>query len=136
MRIDEIPVKLAAGESALSGNAAPLLQELADLLRRLLDTGEAGAIDLHSLPFTLADKSWLREQLGRGEVQITLNAGGESRFIETGVPGVWWVEHRNTSGAVIGEFVEVGWVPDMVAAHPDDVKSGLERLSLRLQYPD
>jgi HupH hydrogenase expression protein, C-terminal conserved region len=135
MRIDEIPVKVAGDPPATGGSAPALLQELANMLQLLADTGEGGAIDLQSLLFTPADKSWLRERLGRGEVRITLDAGGESRYDETGIPGIWWVEHRNPNGAVTGEFLEVGRVPEIVPAHPDDVKSGLERLKFLILHP-
>jgi len=133
MPLDAIPVVavppgLRAGE--LSGNAPALLREIAEMVRRLLSEGETSAIDLQALPLTPADLEWLREQLGEGEITVTLNADGESSLDETACPGVWWVAHRNPKGAVVSEFLEVAFVPELVKAHQDDVVIGLEHLEL------
>lgn len=131
MPLDAIPVVIAAvGPRAaeLSGNAPVLLREIAEMLRRLLATGETSAIDLQALPLTPADLDWLREQLGEGEIAVTLTADGESSFDETACPGVWWVTHRNPHGAVASAFIEVAFVPEVVKAHHEDVVSGLEHL--------
>ncbi|MBU1666691.1 MAG: hydrogenase expression/formation protein [Gammaproteobacteria bacterium] len=133
MPLDAIPVVavppgLRAGE--LSGNAPALLREIAEMVRRLLSEGETSAIDLQALPLTPADLEWLHEQLGEGEITVTLNADGESSLNETACPGVWWVTHRNPKGAVVSEFLEVAFVPELVKAHQDDVVIGLEHLEL------
>ena len=133
MPLESIPVVVApsglrAGE--LSGNAPALLREIAEMTRRLLNQQEASAIDLQAMPLTPADLAWLREQLGEGEVAITLDADGESSLNETACPGVWWITHRNPMGAVVSEFIEVAFVPEVVKAHRDDVEIGLEHLDL------
>ncbi len=128
MNLERIPVRVEPAEPALTGNAPAVLKEIAALVGRLLEAGEGGAIDLASLPFSPADRAWLAEHLGRGEVEIHMQAGGLSTYLETRYPSVWWVRHRNDAGALVSEMVEVAWVPDIVAAHPDDVKIGLERL--------
>ncbi len=117
---------LRAGE--LSGNAPTLLREIAEMLRRLLATDAGSAIDLQALPLTPADLIWLRARLGEGEVAVTLNADGDSSLNETACPGVWWVTHRNPQGAVVSEFIEVAYVPDVVRAPREDVVIGLESL--------
>lgn len=128
MPLDAIPVIHVTAN--LSGNAPPLLRETAQLLHRLLNSGESSSIDLRALPLTPADLDWLREQLGEGEIAVTLNADGESSLNETACPGVWWITHRNPLGAIVSEFIEVALVPDLVKAHPEDVTIGLERLEL------
>lgn len=133
MPLESIPVVVApsglrAGE--LSGNAPALLREIAEMARRLLNQQEASAIDLQAMPLTPADLAWLREQLGEGEVAVTLDADGESSLNETACPGIWWVTHRNPMGAVVSEFIEVAFVPEVVKAHRDDVEIGLEHLEL------
>ena len=133
MPLDAIPVVavppgLRAEE--LSGNAPALLREIAEMLRRLISHGESSAIDLQALPLTPADLDWLREQLGKGEVAVTLNADGESTLNETACPGLWWVTHCNPSGAIVSRFIEVAFVPEVVKAHRDDVQIGLEHLEL------
>jgi len=137
MPLDAIPVVVintsenpATVDNSLSGNAPVLLREIAELANRLLATGEASAIDLRALPLTPADLDWLRETLGQGQVSATLEAEGESILSETVCPGVWWVTHHNENGAVVSEFIEVTYVPELLQAHPDDVKIGLEHLEL------
>jgi hydrogenase-1 operon protein HyaF len=137
MPLDAIPIVVVnakesstGADSGLSGNAPVLLREIAELGRRLLTTGESAAIDLRALPLTLADLDWLRETLGQGQVMATLEAEGESSLSETVCPGVWWVTHHNEHGAVVSEFIEVTLVPELLKAHPDDVKIGLEHLEL------
>jgi len=126
MSIEQIPVAVVSG--GLSGHARPLLHEIAAAVRHWLNTGEASAMDLSAQPLTLADKTWLREQLGAGQVRITLDAEGLSRFDETACPGVWWVTHRNAHDQVTAEFIEIAQVPELVKADVDDLKSGLEHL--------
>ena len=137
MPLDAIPVVVvntslhATGpELGLSGNAPVLLREIAELARRLIDTGESSAIDLRALPLSSADLDWLRETLGQGQIVATLEAEGESTLTETVCPGVWWVTHHNENGAVASEFIEVTFVPELLKAHPDDVKIGLEHLEM------
>jgi hydrogenase-1 operon protein HyaF len=133
MSLDAIPIHVvdsARAEPGLSGNAQPLLNELAEQLRRLLDGGETSAIDLGALPLTPADLDWLREKLGTGEIVVTLDANGVSTLSETACPGLWWVTHRNEQGVVSAEFIEVAFVPELVKAHPDDIRTGLESLEL------
>ena len=135
MSLDAIPVHVISTPSAepgLTGNAQPLLRELAEPVKRLLESGEASAIDLSALPLTPADLDWLRAQLGQGEIAVTLQANGESTLNETACPGIWWVTHHNAQGAVTAQFIEVAFVPELVKAHPQDVALGLETLELRI----
>lgn len=113
-----------APDTGLSGNAWPLMLEIAERVRGLLETGESSAIDLSALPLTPADKAWLRERLGTGQVHVTLDAEGVSTLDECACPGVWWVTHRDARERVLAEFIEVALVPDLVRAHPEDVKIG------------
>jgi len=129
MGLDDIPVTVENMSGGLTGHAQAVLGEIAALLQRLLATGEGGAIDLTSLPFSPADRDWLAQRLGRGEVEIGLMAAGLSTFHETDLPGVWWVSHHNEAGVRVSELIEVARVPELVLAHPDDVKIGLKRLN-------
>ena len=132
MPLHDIPVQVETDVGRLSGNAAALLREIAALLEALVRLGEGGAIDLKSLPLSAADRDWLLERLGKGEVEINLNIAGGSRIRETAYAGVWWVEHRGENGATTSEFIEVSYVPELVSAHPDDVESGLDFLNSEL----
>jgi hydrogenase-1 operon protein HyaF len=129
MSLDAIPIHVVpSAEPGLTGNAPPLLRELAEQVKRLLATGESSAIDLSALPLTPADLDWLHDKLGTGEIAITLQANGASTLNETACPGVWWVTHHNEQGAVTSQFIEVAFVPELVKAHPQDVAIGLEKL--------
>lgn len=132
MGLEHIPVVAVPADAGLTGNAAAVLREIAALLARLTDSGEGGAIDLTALPLTPADRDWLAAQLGRGEVEITLHTGGESTLQECAYPGVWWVRHHNEAGVLVSELIEVCHIPEIVPAHPADIKSGLERLNIHL----
>lgn len=130
MSLDAIPIHVVSpADSGLTGNAPPLLREVLERVRRLLDSGETASIDLSALPLTPADLDWLHEKLGRGEVAITLDAFGESSLDETACPGVWWVTHRNARGAVVAQFLEAAFVPELVKAQPQDVQTGYESLA-------
>jgi len=125
MAFDAIPIRALPTDAGLTGNAPPLLGELRDRVRRLLERGEASAIDLSALPLTPADLDWLRSRLGAGELTAILRAQGESTFDETACSGVWWVTHRNAQGAVTAQFIEVAFVPELVQAQAGDVADGL-----------
>jgi hydrogenase-1 operon protein HyaF len=128
MSLENVPITVIAPDMGLSGSAWPLMLEIVEMVRRLLDSGETSAIDLSSLPLNQADKSWLRERLGIGQISAHLEAEGPSSLDETACPGVWWVTHRDTQERVVSEFIEVTFVPELVRAHRDDVKIGLEYL--------
>lgn len=135
MPLSSIPIHIVSNNAAhngLSGNAEPLLYELAALIERLLQQGQIGAIDLSALPLTTADIEWLREQLGSGEISMTLDSQGTSTLQETALPGVWWVTHYNEQGGVLTQLLEVTFVPELAKAHADDVHNGYERLQIIL----
>jgi len=135
MSLDAIPIHVInapPAESGLTGNAPPLLRELLEQVKRLLESGESSAIDLSALPLTPADLDWLREKLGEGEIAVTLQATGESTLNETACHGVWWVTHHNEQGVVTSQFIEVAFVPELVKAHPQDVALGQEYLELMI----
>lgn len=131
--LKDIGIKVVDGLAA--ANAHAVLREIESLLDRLVATGEAGVIDLKGLPMAPADLEMLTDVLGEGEVSATLDAGGTSIVRETGVPGVWWVTHRNEDGAVAAEFVEVTRFPEILASQPEDMVSGLARLRSVLGAP-
>jgi len=133
MSLDAIPIHFVpSAEPGLTGNAPPLLRELAEQVKRLLATGESSAIDLSALPLTPADLEWLHDKLGSGEIAITLQANGESTLNETACPGIWWITHHNEQGAVTSQLIEVAFVPELVKAHPQDVQIGYEYLELMI----
>ena len=131
--INQIPVLVLSPAEMLTGQAEAVLTEIAELLDRLLETGEAGSIDLRSLPLSPADRTWLDERLGVGEVEIVMNAGGESVLSETAYAGVWKVVHRDAEDRVIAELIEVAYVPEIVKPAAADIESACTKLQSSLK---
>lgn len=131
--IDQIPIQVLSADEMLTGQAEAVLTEIAELLGQLLETGAQGSIDLHGLPLSPADRLWLDEQLGHGEVEINLEAGGRSVLTETAFSGVWKVVHRDVDERVVAELIEVTYVPDIVRPARTDIKKAYESLQSSLK---
>jgi len=109
--------------------AEAVLREIPALMERLLETGEAGIIDLRSLPMNDWDRQELASRLGEGEVKAFINAGGASTISETQFAGVWWVRHEGADGRVAAEQLVVARAPEFLFAHPADITAARLRLS-------
>lgn len=133
--LKNIPVKVEnAGTdgSIIGGGLVAILHEIAEMLDRLIEFDESGAIDLRSLPFSPTDYRQLQEILGRGEVEITLNSDGKSYLRETAYPGVWWVEHRDLDNQQTAELLEIAAIPAIVVTDAEDIIQASRRLKERL----
>ncbi len=106
------------------GNVTPILHEVAHALVRLVDRGEPTVIDLASLPFGPGELEKLEQRLGTGELTARLDALGESLIRETIYPGVWWLEHRNTDGEVVGRYIEITRAPQILLSQDADIRAG------------
>jgi hydrogenase-1 operon protein HyaF len=115
------------------GNVEPILHEIAHALDRLLDDGEPTVIDLASLPFGPGELERLEDRLGTGELDAELNALGKSRIRETKYPGVWWLEHRNTEGDVVGRYIEITRAPEILMSQDADIGAGRAQLGTDLE---
>lgn len=111
-----------------------VLAEVGRMLEALAARGEAGAIDLRSLPLTDADRAQLESLLGRGEVRAELDLAGRSEVWETAYPGAWWIRHLGAGGRVATETIAICLAPDILAAHPADVQAGARRLLHDLEH--
>lgn len=118
------------------GSVRAIGQEIATLLARLAEHGEAGAIDLKSLPVGSNDREALAALLGEGEVTAAVEAFGATRVHETRFPGVWWVTHENSAGDVIAEFIEVTPVPEILKAPVEELAEAAARLRSQLDADD
>ncbi len=132
IRIEPARIKSTAAVGGLGGGVAAILSELVTLLERLAETGEPAMIDLRSLPTGPQDRDELQRVLGDGEVQATVDAQGLSNIRETGVSGLWWVEHRDGQGALVAEMIEVARVPLILASASDEIASGARALRERI----
>jgi len=113
---------------ALHCNVQPILNEVLHALDRLIDTGEATTIDLAGLPFAPGELEALEASLGSGEVSAQLDALGTSSIRETVYPGVWWIEHRNVYDEVVGRYLEITRIPEILSSQIADICAGRARL--------
>ena len=125
----DIPVAVT-GE--FTGNVTPLLHEVRHALAALLENDEQTVIDLRAMPLAPGEETRIEEALGQGEVRVELNALGRSDIVETQYPGVWLITHSNTEGKVVGKYIEIALIPDILQAQQGDIEAGLEQLSTTL----
>jgi hydrogenase-1 operon protein HyaF len=114
--------------SHTTGMAYSILAEIGQLLTALSERGEAGAIDLRSLPMTDVDRGQLEEILGRGEVRALLDLAGASEIWETSYNGVWWIRHKGAGDKIATEEIAVTPVPEILMAHPADIAAASRRI--------
>jgi hydrogenase-1 operon protein HyaF len=141
-KLSEIPIKIEpaaprevapVADQGLGQGGSAILIELASLLEQLAQSNISGAIDLHSMPMTAADRTSLQDTLGQGEVRAVLQVDGISEVQETAIPGIWWVQHRNTSDEIIAELIEVTVLPGILARAHDEVAAGRDLLRMRIE---
>lgn len=119
---------LNAGQVA-TGIVPALLNELGSLLETYLATGRAGSIDTLNIPMTPAELKSLEDELGKGEVSISIDAGGLSQISETAHAGVWWVHHKDETGRLVCRLIEVTNMPDFVCSSRHEIENSARRLS-------
>lgn len=124
---------IAVNVETVTGNVEPLMHEIRHALKRLAAGGEGTVIDLQSLPLAPGEDERIEEALGRGEVCAELNALGQSLIQETAYPGVWLVTHRNNEQAVVGRFIEVTRIPELLKSQQTDIEHGINRLENELR---
>jgi len=117
----------------LTWNVKPLLHEVKHALHKLINTGETAIIDLRSIPLAPGEEEKLLNTLGCGEVQSQLNALGPSEIIETEYAGVWVVTHYNEDDEIIGRFIEITTMPEILRSQNEDVIEAYNRLSENLE---
>jgi len=96
-----------------TGMALSVLAEIGRMLEALSESGQAGAIDLRSLPL--------------------LDIAGESEVWETTYPGVWWICHRGADSKIATEEISVCAIPEILITHPVDIKAAAGRLREELE---
>jgi hydrogenase-1 operon protein HyaF len=117
---------------AFTLNVVPLLHEIKHALQRLLETGESTTIDLGSIPLAPGEFEKIDGALGTGEVKAALEAIGPSQIYETQFSGVWRITHLNATNEVVGRYVEVTRMPEILLAQEADVRVGLDLLTRKL----
>lgn len=111
-----------------SGNVIPLLFEIRHKIARWLENGEQSVIDLLRIPLAQGEDELIEAALGEGEVHAQLKALGKSVIVETTISGAWLVTHYNSEDEIMGKYVEVTDMPEILKSPPDDVRRGLVKL--------
>jgi len=115
-----------------TGNVELMLNEVRHALERLVVIGETTTIDLTGIPMSRNEVTDLETALGRGEMRAELELGGPTEVLETGFSGVWLVTHRSAQQMILGRYIEVTPIPEILRAQPSDIRAGLARLQARL----
>ncbi len=116
----------------LTWNVQPILHEIRHALAALIETGETRVIDLRSIPLAPGEEQTIIDTLCCGEVHATLNALGPSEIHETRFTGVWLVTHYNEENSVIGRFIEITKIPDILQSQDEDMAIALQQLESEL----
>ena len=132
--LEQIPVTVVTdpGPTA-TGNIIPILNEIRHALSRLDRTGEPTTIDLSAIPFGPGEREDLLGILGKGEVEATLDALGESRIHETAYPGAWVVTHHSPLGLELTTHIEITRAPSLLQTPQEDVGEAAAALSAYLR---
>jgi hydrogenase-1 operon protein HyaF len=117
---------------ALSWNVQPILHEIRHALEALIDSGECSIIDLRSIPLAPGEEEVIIETLGQGEVHAKLDVLGLSEIYETFYAGVWLITHYNESNAIIGRFIEITELPEILKSQHEDMSKALLELEQEL----
>ena len=115
-------------DDTLTWNVEPLMHEIRHALKNLLEQEQSSVIDLRSLPLAPGEEQKILDMLGRGEVSASLNALGDSEVYETTYPGVWLVTHYNDNDDIVGRFIEVTTIPEILMSQRPDITDAHERL--------
>lgn len=117
----------------LTWNVLPILHEIRHALAKLVDTAESSIIDLRSIPLAPGEEDIIIDTLGCGEVHAKLNALGPSEIYETRFAGVWLITHYNEENSIIGRFIEITELPDILKSQREDMAFSLTQLEQQLK---
>jgi len=120
----------ASGEPVSSIDAIPVT---AEVVTGNVAPQDGTVIDLQCLPLAPGEEERIEEVLGQGEVRAEIDALGPTIIQETSYPGVWLVTHRNTEQAVVGRFIEVTHIPELLKSQQADIENGANRLENELK---
>ncbi len=116
----------------LTWNVQPILHEIRHALATLIETGETRIIDLRSIPLAPGEEETIIDTLCCGEVHAKLNALGPSEIYETRFAGVWLITHYNEENSVIGRFIEITKIPEILQSQNEDMTNALGQLETEL----
>ncbi len=128
--LESIAVRVEDGldESLRTDNVWPLLRQIEQALQSLQESGSETVIDLGAMPFSAQDEQDLRERLGRGEVNATVEAFGPTLVQETAFAGVWLVEYLDAEQRRLTLHLQIARIPDLLITPADDLADSLASL--------
>lgn len=109
-------------------NAPALLHEIALRVRELAPGAERHVMNLTLLPFTPEDHAYLEAHLADGPVTILSRGFGNCRIALTGLRGTWRVQYFNSMQTLILNTIEIGDLPEVALAAPEDIAESARRL--------
>ena len=132
---DAIPLKVKTSPKGVTigGGVKAIGFEILANLERFLESGETAAIDMRGLPMAPHEYKELLEMLGHGELDLTLEMGGQTRIRETAYSGVWWIQHKGPDDRIQSEYLEINRIPDFLCAQDDQIEEAAKALSDRLK---
>lgn len=110
-------------------NVPSLLTELAEQRQHWRTGQPTHAVNLSLLPLSPLDIGVLDQQIGTGRVLILSRGYGNCRITNTQCVNTWRVVYYNSQDKVIQNTVEVGPLPEVACAAPEDLADSLQRLT-------
>ena len=111
-------------------NAEPLLGEIKNAIKDLLEKGETYTIYSNKLPTTLEDRYFLQEVLGKGELFMYEKVvHTKTVAFNTLIPGVWIevvFSERNPTEPIL-EMVQVNYSPPIFTIPKEDMESSFKK---------
>lgn len=126
-KLEEIGVSVETVDSSPSQLLA-ILSELLSKLTVLNREGSTDSIDLRTLPMFPGDYEQLKETLGYGEINVSINAMGPTEIYETAIPGIWWITHYNSEDENIAEYIEITALPELLKTDPQEIQQAEPQL--------
>lgn len=105
-----------------------ILNELQFKLKVLNEQGDTDAIDLRTLPLFPGDYEQLKKTLGKGEIDVSIDAMGPSSIYETAFPGIWWVTHYNSENENVAEYIEITTLPVLLKTSHEEIEQAEQQL--------
>jgi hydrogenase-1 operon protein HyaF len=112
----------------LTWNVEPILNEVKHALEQLINNEKTTVIDLRSIPLAPGEEDKIITILGQGEVDVTLQTLGLTHIVETNYSAVWLVTHFNTDDDIIGRYIEITKMPEILYAQSEDIVSSYQEL--------
>jgi hydrogenase-1 operon protein HyaF len=113
----------------------PLLAEVRHRARSWRPGDSSHTVSLTSLPLNEEDRRTLDVHLGEGPVVGEVRGYGTSRVELTGHRNVWRVRVLNLAGGAILDTLEIGEIPQALAAAAEDFEDSAARLAAILGGP-